>query len=101
MHVLFHWGPEITKKERRLAQKKKNHFHMRMFFLMQDRRQSDALAMSKNELRNPRKRADKKSDKEWINKVATVRNRLTGKKRDSKERWNRFAGTGGEGGRGL
>lgn len=38
---------------------------------------------------------------EWGDKVAVIRNRLTGKKRASRERWNRFAGTGGEGGRGL
>lgn len=37
----------------------------------------------------------------WGDKVAIIRNRLTDKKRASKERWNRFAGTGGEGGRGL
>lgn len=38
---------------------------------------------------------------EWHGKTQEVRNRLTGKKRDAKERWNRFAGTGDEGGRGL
>ncbi len=37
----------------------------------------------------------------WSEKVATIRNRLTNQKRTSKERWNRFAGTGDEGGRGL
>ena len=34
-------------------------------------------------------------------KVAQFRNRITGKKRASRERWNRFAGTSGGGGRGL
>ena len=33
--------------------------------------------------------------------VAQIKNRITGKKRASKERWNRFAGTSGSGGRGL
>lgn len=37
----------------------------------------------------------------WSEKVGTIRNRLTGKKRKSKDRWNRFAGTSGGGGRGL
>lgn len=37
----------------------------------------------------------------WGDKVAVIRNRLTDKKRASRERWNRFSGTGGEGGRGL
>lgn len=38
---------------------------------------------------------------EWGDKVAVIRNRLTDRKRASRERWNRFSGTGGEGGRGL
>ena len=37
----------------------------------------------------------------WSEKVSSIRNRLTGKKRDTKERWNRFAGTSSGGGRGL
>lgn len=34
-------------------------------------------------------------------KVTEYRNKITGKKRQSRERWNRFAGTSGGGGRGL
>lgn len=34
-------------------------------------------------------------------KAQEFRNLITGKKRASKERWNRFAGTSGGGGRGL
>ena len=34
-------------------------------------------------------------------KAAQFRNKITGKKRASRERWNRFAGTSGSGGRGL
>lgn len=34
-------------------------------------------------------------------KAAQFRNMVTGKKRASRERWNRFAGTGDSGGRGL
>lgn len=37
----------------------------------------------------------------WDEKVAVIRNRLTGKKRISRERWNRFSGTSDSGGRGL
>ena len=47
------------------------------------------------------KKEEKKNDTEWSDKVSKVRNRLTGKKRESKERWNRFAGTSDGGGRGL
>ena len=37
----------------------------------------------------------------WSAKLQEVRNKLTGKKTMAKERWNRFAGTSGGGGRGL
>ncbi len=33
-------------------------------------------------------------------KMQTIKNRLTGKKRMAKDRWNRFAGTSGGGGQG-
>lgn len=36
----------------------------------------------------------------WSAKLQEVRNRLTGKKRMAADRWNRFAGTAGGGGRG-
>lgn len=37
----------------------------------------------------------------WSAKTQEVRNRLTGKKRAAEDRWNRFAGTAGGGGKGL
>ena len=37
----------------------------------------------------------------WSAQLQEVRNRLTGKKRMAKERWNRYAGTASGGGRGL
>ena len=40
-------------------------------------------------------------DGEAAEKVTQFKNRVTGKKRASRERWNRFAGTSGAGGRGL
>ncbi|MBA4274354.1 MAG: hypothetical protein C0436_01740 [Alphaproteobacteria bacterium] len=36
----------------------------------------------------------------WSAKLQEVRNRLSGKKRMASDRWNRFAGTAGGGGRG-
>ncbi len=36
----------------------------------------------------------------WSARLQEVRNRLTGKKRMAGDRWNRFAGTAGGGGRG-
>lgn len=41
------------------------------------------------------------SDEEiWSAKVQEIRNKLTGKKRASRDRWNRYAGTSGGGGLG-
>jgi hypothetical protein len=37
----------------------------------------------------------------WSAKTQEIKNRLTGKKRAARDRWNRFAGTSGGGGRGL
>lgn len=51
--------------------------------------------------RDYERRKKKEEEVVWSEKVAFVRNRITGKKRASKERWNRFAGTSGGGGRGL
>lgn len=39
--------------------------------------------------------------KETEEKLDYYRNKINGKKRVAKERWNRFAGTGDSGGRGL
>ncbi len=36
----------------------------------------------------------------WSAKTQEIRNRLTGKKTMAKDRWNRFAGTSGGGGKG-
>jgi hypothetical protein len=38
---------------------------------------------------------------ETVDKVGYYRNKVTGHKREAKERWNRFAGTESGGGRGL
>ncbi len=46
-------------------------------------------------------RAQKDKDDEiWSEKTQDIRNRLTSKKRQAKDRWNRFAGTEGGGGMG-
>lgn len=47
------------------------------------------------------KSADADGNVVWSAQLQEVRNRLTGKKRMAKERWNRYAGTSGGGGRGL
>ena len=92
------------KKAKKKAQIKKNRFQQEIFNFIRLKRQEEDRVQDMEDDRRERKRdrdEEKSDDKVWSTKVNTVRNRLTDKKRDSKERWNRFAGTGGEGGRGL
>jgi len=89
-----------NKKERKKALNKKNRLHQEIFQLMRLRRIDDDRVKELESTKKP-KHGEKEKDAEWGDKVSSIRNRLTGKKRVSRERWNRFAGTGGEGGRGL
>ncbi len=41
------------------------------------------------------------ADPVWSARTQEIKNRMTDKKRDAKDRWNRFAGTEDGGGRGL
>lgn len=76
--------------------------HEKLFQLLRLRRAEAARVKDMDEKRNKPKANDKKKKKKkFTDKVSKVRNRLTGRKRESKERWNRFAGTSGGGGRGL
>ena len=88
----------LTKKEAKKLQQKKNRYHQMLYNILRLRRAEEARV---KELQKPAKKENKKTDDQWSDKVSTVRNRLTGKKRESKERWNRFAGTSDGGGRGL
>lgn len=90
----------LGKQEKRRAQQKKNRHHQLMFETMRIRR-ADAQRLKDIEKSMRPKREEKGAKPEWSDKVSKVRNRLTGKKRESKERWNRFAGTSDGGGRGL
>ena len=90
----------LSKKEKKQLLAKKNRMHENLFQLMRLRR-AEAVRVKDDDERGKPKKSDKKNKKEWSDKVSKVRNRLTGKKRESKERWNRFAGTSGGGGRGL
>jgi hypothetical protein len=93
----------LSKKEKKKLLLKKNRMHETMFQLMRLRRAESARIRDMDEKRALRlKKATKKpKKKKFTDKVAKVRNRLTGRKRESRERWNRFAGTGSGGGRGL
>lgn len=90
----------LKKALKKKAQQKKNRHHQMLFELAR-RRRAEAARQRENERRMNPKRSEGPGNKEWSDKVSKVRNRLTGRKRDSKERWNRFSGTSDAGGRGL
>ncbi|MCB0156462.1 MAG: hypothetical protein KDF65_16815 [Anaerolineae bacterium] len=92
----------MDKKQKKKAQLKKNRHDQQIFEAMR-LRDLEAERVEEMELARTRKPSDdeKKEDPLWSEKVSKIRNRLTGNKRTSKERWNRFAGTEGGGGRGL
>ena len=89
----------LKKTLKKREQQKKNRYHQMMFQLARMRRVEEARKRDNAKAMAPKR--EHNASPEWTDKVSKVRNRLTGKKRDSKERWNRFAGTSDAGGRGL
>lgn len=89
-----------TRKERKKAQEKRNRHNEEIFQLLRLRRAEETRVKNLEGKRKPKGKAEK-PEPEVNDKIAEIRNRLTDRRRISKERWNRFAGTGGEGGRGL
>lgn len=72
--------------------------------LMQVREGQERILEEEEEKRLARRSSSdhkKEPDEVWSAKTQEIRNRLNGKKRDAKERWNRFSGTEDSGGRGL
>ena len=89
----------MDKKEKKKALLKKNRQLQEIFNILRLQGQEAARVRDEEEDRkpkNPESREEAPNDK-----VAEIRNRLTNQRRISKERWNRFAGTSGGGGRGL
>lgn len=90
-----------TKKQLILERNKRN---QRIFRASAEQIEiADDVREKDEELREHIRRAPKTGDDEpvWSAKVQEIRNRISGKRRGSLERWNRFSGTGDEGGRGL
>lgn len=87
------------RKERKKAQVKKNRRLQEIFALL--RRQGAEAERIRDDEESRKPKSGESRKEAHTDKVAVIRNRLTSQKRISKERWNRFAGTGGEGGRGL
>lgn len=90
-----------SKKERKKAQVKKNRFQQEIFNFIRLKRQEEERVEDLKESMAPGGGEVSLPSEALTDKVATIRNRLTGQKRTSRERWNRFAGTSGGGGRGL
>ncbi|MFW0778245.1 MAG: hypothetical protein ACN2B6_11080 [Rickettsiales bacterium] len=88
------------KKERKKAQVKKNRKTQEIFNFIRLKRQEEARVEGLKKKSIDTGDVKLPSD-ELTDKVMSVRNRLTHKKRISRERWNRFSGTSGAGGRGL
>jgi hypothetical protein len=87
------------KKKHKKKLEKLNQMQLELFYFLRLRRTEDARIRGEEE--EKKSKAARKEDKKLDDKVATIRNRVTGQKRISRERWNRFAGTGESGGRGL
>jgi len=97
----FHHNKPLTKKEKKELQLKKNKFNQEFFnFVRLRKREAERVEGLEKDREKPKDR-EKDDDKQiWSAKVATIRNRLNDKRRASDDRWNRFAGTEGGGGRG-
>jgi len=92
-------GHAADKKAKKKAILARNRFHQEIFNCVRLRlAEQDRVRKGSNK---PQRASETKESVVWSAKTASVRDRLTGKRRDSKERWNRFAGTAESGGRGL
>lgn len=93
-----------SRASKKKKQNKKNKFQQMIYELVRLRRE-EVIRVEENEklLHKTTKPDEAKSNEDmvWSAKTQEIRDRLTGKKRMSQDRWNRFAGTEGGGGRGL
>lgn len=104
-----HHANHPNKKEKKLAQLLKNRRTQRINLAEDIHARARDLDAEREEerkkasLASSRGAAAKKKEAEpvWSARMQEIRNRNTGRKEMSKERWNRFAGTESGGGRGL
>ena len=90
------------KNKKKAFQLKKTREALEIFNIFRMRR-TEAGRIGKVEAARKPKPVEKSDEEQalWSEKLATIKDRNNDRKRVSRERWNRFAGTGGEGGRGL
>lgn len=97
----------LSRCAKKKIQRKKNKYQLMIYEMVRLRREEHDRVEGERIEREGRRNltrlaeAKKEDDLVWSAKVGEVRNRLTDKKRASKERWNRFAGTESGGARGL
>ena len=90
-----------TRKEKKAALRQKNRALFEIFT-------SNALLNDKVDIAAPEIVAEQAPEKtvvqlkeeDALQKMQQIRNRVSGRRRAAKDRWNRFAGTSGSGGRG-
>ena len=107
MIFFFNSHHAASKKAKKKALQKRNQIHMSLFGfarrrLADENRKRELKEIADREKNKARSREEKKrADKKeiWSVKVATIRNRLSDKKRTSDERWNRFSASEEGGGR--
>jgi hypothetical protein len=92
--------PAHARKQRRTEQLQKNRRDEELFNIMRLRQAEAKRVKALDDARWPTAAGTPAGDPA-VDKVAVIRHRLTGKKRVSRERWNRFTATGDAGGRGL
>jgi hypothetical protein len=90
----------IDRRARYRAQLQRNRRDAELFNLRRLRKAEVERIRALEDARRTKPASDASADA-VRDKVAVIRNRLTGKKRISRERWNRFAATADAGGRGL
>ncbi len=90
----------MNKKQKNAFEAAKNRklFVLRMRALQQRQANADVIAadyelIEEQREKTRREREEKGEDQPWTAKTQMIRNRLTNQKRQSMDRWNRFAGT--------
>lgn len=90
-----------TRKEKQEALRKKNRWLFEVFTVAN--RAAENVDIGTPEVAvpvEPEKTVIQLKEEDALEKMQQIRNRVSGRKRASKDKWNRFAGTGGSGGRG-
>ncbi len=79
----------------------RNKRHQLIFQHADQHQQARDAARAAEEARLAQPTTEGEAAEVWSARTQEIRNKLTGRKRMARERWNRFAGTAGGGGRGL